>query len=337
MQVPPARHRRRLHAACAAAALALAAVLATGCGGSKPGAPLAVGTPSSLPASQRSHVVIVVLENREYSEVIGNSEAPYINSLAARYGLATQSYAITHPSLPNYVALTSGGTHGIDSDCTSCSVSAPNIVDQLEAAGLTWRAYMEDLPHPCFLGDSAGGYAKKHDPFAYYTDIAGNPARCRRIVPFTALAADLRAGLLPDYAWVTPNLCDDAHDCSLQTADSFLSRTLPPLLRELGPHGLLVLTWDEGTLDTGCCAGAQGGRIVTVAAGPGVRRGARQAGAVDHYGVLATIERALGLRPLGGAADPRAGSLTPLFARPPAVAPGPGAAKPAPGRGGAHT
>ncbi len=263
--------------------------------------------------------MILVIENAEFPEVIGNPLAPYVNSLAARYGLATQSYAITHPSLPNYLALTSGSTHGIESDCTSCSVSAANIVDELEAAGRSWKAYMEDLPHPCFLGASAGAYAKKHDPFAYYDDIASNPARCRRIVPFTELASDLRAGTLPDYSFISPNLCDDAHDCSLQSADRFLARTVPALLRELGPRGFLVLTWDEGTLDTGCCGAARGGHIATIVAGPGVARGARAAQPVDHYGVLATIEHALGLRPLGGSADPRAGSLAPLFVRRPSV------------------
>jgi hypothetical protein len=114
-------------------------------------------------------------------------------------------------------------------------------------------------------------------------------------------------------------MCDDGHDCSLRTADRFLARTLPPLIRELGPHGFLVLTWDEGTLDTGCCDVAHGGRIATVLAGPDVRRGARDARPVDHYGVLATVERALGLPALGGAADSRAGNLGPLFARPPSV------------------
>jgi phosphatidylinositol-3-phosphatase len=329
MSLSPLPHTRR--ALAPLAALGVAAAVCAGCGSATAGRPLAVGPPSSLPASARSHVVLVVIVNAEYPEVIGSPSAPYINSLAARYGLATQSYAVTHPSLPNYLALTSGSTHGIDSDCTSCTVSAPNIVDQLEAAGLSWKAYMEDLPHPCFLGASASAYAKKHDPFAYYADIASNRARCERIVPFSVLSADLRAGALPAYSFVTPNLCDDAHDCSLQTADRFLARTLPPILRELGPRGFLVLTWDEGTLDTGCCGAAHGGRIATVLAGPGVRRGARMARPLDHYGVLATVEHALGLRPMGGAADPRAGSLAPLFARAPSVPGGRAASQPAPG------
>ena len=135
--------------------------------------------------------------------MIGSSSAPYVNSLARRYGLMTQSYAIRHPSLPNYLALTSGSTQGIGSDCTDCGVSATNIVDQLEGAGISWKAYLEDVPSPCFLGAQAGGYAKKHNPFAYYADIVRSPARCGRLIGFAAAgrrpargaAADVRVDL----------------------------------------------------------------------------------------------------------------------------------------------
>jgi hypothetical protein len=299
-------------------AVALCALmLLAGCGATRAGRPLAVGPAGALPASSGSHVVVVVMENAEYGDVIGSADAPYVNGLARRYGLATDSYAITHPSLPNYLALTSGSTQGIESDCTSCEVSAPNIVDSLAAAQVSWKAYMEDLPHPCFTGAQSGGYAKKHDPFIYYRDVVGNPSRCERIVGFGTLASDLRGGTLPTFAWVSPNLCDDGHDCSLRTADGFLARTLPALIRELGPHGFLVLTWDEGTTDKSCCGVAHGGRIATIVAGPDVRPGARTAAPVDHYGVLASIENALGLAHLAGAGDPRAGSLTALFARTP--------------------
>ncbi len=254
------------------------------------------------------------MENAEYDEVIGNRAAPYVNRLAREYGLATASYAITHPSLPNYLALTSGSTHGVESDCTSCTVSSgANLVDQLEASRTSWRAYLEDVPRPCFTGGSAGGYAKKHNPFAYYADVIADPARCRKLVGFDALAADLRGGALPTFAWLTPNLCDDGHDCSLRTADRFLARTVPALLRELGPRGFLVLTWDEGSSDAGCCGAAHGGRVATILAGPGVRRGARSSRPLDDYGVLATIEDALGLPRLAAAADPRAGSLAALL------------------------
>jgi hypothetical protein len=294
--------------------LAAVLLLAAGCAGAHPGRPLAVGAPSSLPRPRGSRVIVIVMENAEYGEVIGNPAAPYVNALARRYGLATQSYAIRHPSLPNYLALTSGSTHGIESDCTDCAVSARNIVDQMEAAGVSWGAFLEDVPGPCFAGASAGGYAKKHNPFIYYDDISRSPARCRRLTGFGSLAADLRAGRLPTYSWISPNLCDDGHDCGVAAGDRFLARTVPSLLGQLGPRGFLVLTWDEGSSSAGCCGAAAGGRIATILAGPQVRPGARLRSPVDHYGVLATIERALGLAPLGGAADPRSGTLAPLFA-----------------------
>jgi hypothetical protein len=300
--------------------LALLAALLAGCGQTRPGAPLALDPVAALPRSQTSHVVVIVMENKEASDVIGNQAAPYENELARRYGLATQSYAITHPSLPNYLALTSGSTHGVNSDSTDCHVGARNIVDQLDAAGIPWRAYLEDVPRRCFTGAGAGGYAKKHNPFIYYDDIANSPSRCRNLVGFSALAADLRRGTLPTYAWVSPNLCDDTHDCAVATGDRFLARLVPALLREIGPQGFVVITWDEGSSGAGCCGGAAaGGRIATIVAGPQVRRGARATAPVDHYGVLGTIEDALGLPPLGGAADPRNGRLDSLFARSPKV------------------
>ncbi len=255
--------------------------------------------------------------------MIGSAAAPYVNALARRYGTMTESFAIAHPSLPNYLALTSGSTHAIESDCTDCHVSATNIVDQLEAAGVSWKAYLEDAPSPCFLGAGHAGYAKKHNPFAYYADVAGSPSRCSHLVGFDGsggLRRDLRAGSLPTYVWITPNLCDDGHDCGVAASDRFLASTVPALLRELGPHGVLVLTWDEGSSDRGCCAGAAaGGRIATIVAGPDVRRGARVQTPIDHYGVLGSVERALGLAPLAGAADPRNGSFDALFARTPRV------------------
>ncbi len=265
-------------------------------------------------------MVVILMENAEYGEVIGNPAAPYINGLARRYGLATQSFAITHPSLPNYLALTSGSTQGVSSDCTACHTGALNIVDQMEAAGISWKGYLEGAPTTCFKGATAGGYAKKHNPFIYYDDIAGSSRRCSKLVGFAQLAADLRGGRLPTYAWISPNLCDDGHDCGVSGGERFLARTVPALLRELGPHGFLLLTWDEGSSNRECCGGvAQGGRVATILAGPEVRRGARDGQPVNHYGVLGTIEEALALPPLAGAADPRAGRLTPLFVRPPHI------------------
>jgi hypothetical protein len=307
--MPPGLPRSLVLAATAALTLLLAA-----CGSSQalpiqrrpsPLAHLGTGGPA--------HVAVIVMENHEYGDIIGSSSAPYINSLAHRYALASRMYAITHPSLPNYLALTGGSTFGIDSDCTDCVVRATSLVDQLESAQLSWRGYMEDLPRPCFTGASAGDYAKKHDPFAYYTRIASNAGRCASIVPLTRLSVDERRGTLPRFLWITPNLCHDMHDCSVSTGDRFLSALVPPLLRSLGQRGLLFLTWDEGSSDDGCCRLASGGHIATIVAGPGARARARLATPTDHYSVLQTIEDLLHLRRLRGAACAGTSSLQPLL------------------------
>jgi hypothetical protein len=192
-------------------------------------------------------------------------------------------------------------------------VVGANLVDQLEAARVSWGAYLEEVPSRCYTGAGHGGYARKHNPFIYYRDVASSSARCSHLLGFGALAAALRAGRLPAFVWITPNLCDDGHDCSLASADRFLARTVPALLRELGSHGFLILTWDEGASDAGCCGSAHGGHVATLLAGPGVRPGGRSAAPVDHYAVLHAVEQAFGMPALGAAADPRSGSLATLF------------------------
>lgn len=304
-----------------ATVLAILLLFAVGCAQAHPGKALDVQASTAKAAhSKSSHILVMVMENEESTSILGNPEAPYANALIQRYGLATQSFATRHPSLPNYLALTSGSTQGVSSDCTECSANATNIVDQLEGAHISWKAYMESQPTPCFKGGEAGGYAKKHDPFIYYEDIASSADRCEKIVGFGALSSDLRAGTLPTYAWISPNLCDDGHDCGVAGGDKFLARTTPTLLRALGPHGFLMITWDEGASNRGCCGGvAQGGHIATILAGPDVRHDARESEPIDDYGVLGTIEEALGLPPLAGAADPRSGRLKTLFERPPHI------------------
>ncbi|HEY2652161.1 MAG TPA: alkaline phosphatase family protein [Solirubrobacteraceae bacterium] len=261
-----------------------------------------------------SDIAVIVMENQEYGDVIGSAAAPFINGLASRYASDLEMYGVTHPSLPNYLALTGGSTFGIASDCTACSVAgATSIVDQLERAHISWRAYMEDLPRPCFTGASAGEYARKHDPFVYYTRVVNNRRWCRRVVPLTALGDDERGRTLPRFIWITPNLCHDMHDCSVATGDRFLSSLVPPLLRSLGPRGVLFITWDEGTSDAGCCRLASGGHVATIVAGPGAKRGARMTRPTDHYSLLETIEDLLGLRRLRGAACVCTSSLKPLL------------------------
>jgi hypothetical protein len=284
--------------------LLLACLAIAGCGSTTNAQPIQTNQP---------HVAVIVMENQEYGDIIGSPATPFINELARRYALARQMYAVSHPSLPNYLALTGGSTFGVSSDCTDCSVTATSLVDQLERAHITWTGYMEDLPYPCFPGAGLGDYAKKHDPFAYYTRISGNSVRCRRVVPLTQLYADERARALPSFTWITPNLCHDMHDCALSTGDRFLARLVPPLLAALGPRGVLFITWDEGTSDDRCCRLASGGHVVTIVAGPGARPGARLSTPADHYSLLQTIENLLGLPRLRGAACACTPSLAPLL------------------------
>ena len=295
----------------------LAAVLVVaGCGrGAGTSEAKPVPPAAAVPASSTSHVVVIVMENREYGRVMRG--APYVAGLARTYASASSLFAIRHPSLPNYLALTGGSTFGIGSDCTSCHVRSTNLVDQLQAAHRSWKAYMEGLPHPCYKGARAGDYAKKHDPFLYYDDVASSRRRCGHVVPATQLGRDLRARRLPTFAWITPDLCDDTHDCSLTTGDRYLARLVPSVLRGLGPHGVLILTWDEGDSDAGCCGVARGGQIATVVAGPDVRRGTTIPGDLTHYSTLRTIEDLLGLPPMRAAAS--AASLDAAFTQLPAI------------------
>jgi phosphatidylinositol-3-phosphatase len=173
---------------------------------------------------------------------------------------------------------------------------------------------MEDLPHPCFAGAGAGEYAKKHDPFMYYTRVSGRPSQCAHVVALSELAAAERRAALPRFIWITPNLCHDMHDCSPATGDAFLSRLVPTLLSSLGPRGLLFLTWDEGSTDDGCCRLASGGHIPTIVAGAAAKAGGRLTVPVDQYSILQTIEDLLGLPRLRGAACACTPSLAPLLA-----------------------
>lgn len=294
--------RTGLWAVALAAAVLASAVVPTGALATArgPGSRNAAASATSLP--DFSHVIVLVMENKEYGQVIGNASAPYINGLASNYSLATRFYAVSHPSLPNYLAMIGGSTFGITSDCTSCSVNATNLVDQLEGAGISWKAYMEDMPGPCYKGGYAGKYAKKHDPFMYFKDVYSNATRCQNVVPMTQLTTDLGSGSLPRFAFITPNLCHDMHDCSVKVGDNFLSTLVPQLLPALGTNGVLFLTWDEGSTNAGCCTYAHGGHVATIVAGPGALASTTSSVGYDTYSILKTIETAWGLAPLGKAA-----------------------------------
>jgi acid phosphatase len=264
-------------------------------------------TPTPAPAGY-DHVVVIVLENHSFGSVIGSRQAPYLNSFANGWSLATGYSGVTHPSLPNYLAMIGGTTFGITSDCTNCFVRAPSLPDRLEAAGKTWKGYMEGLPpSPCFVG-SSGLYAQKHNPFIYFDPIRNDPARCGRIVPYNQLATDFASrATAPNFAFVTPNLCNDGHDCALSTTDAWLAREVPALM--LSPafadsRSLLVITFDEG-------AGASD-RVATILAGDGVKSGFQSATAYNHYSLLRTIESLWGMAPLAEG-DAAAAPMTEFF------------------------
>ncbi len=243
------------------------------------------------------------MENEESTSIIGNGAAPYLNSLAQSHGLAASYYAISHPSLPNYLALTAGSTFGISSDCTTCYVNATNVADQVEASGRSWKAYMESMPSSCYVGD-AYPYMQKHDPFIYYDDIRTNGARCAaHVVPFTQLSSDLSAGTVPNFAWITPNMCNDMHDCSIGTGDAWLANVVPGILASSAftNGGVLFITWDEGSSSAGCCGNAFGGQVATLVIAPNTVAGLRSTTNETHYSLLRTIEDSWGLSPLGQA------------------------------------
>ena len=306
---------RRLLAAAFVVILCLGPASACGTSDARQGPIQTVASPrAALPDGLPAHIAVIVMENEEYGNIIGSRQTPFINALARRYALAQGMHATTHPSLPNYLALTGGSTFGITSDCTDCTVHARGLAEQLAAAHLSWRAYMENLPDPCYTGAGSGEYAKKHDPFMYYTPLTGDRAQCDRVVPLTRLAPDEAHHALPRFIWITPNLCHDMHDCAPATGDAFLARLVPPLLSRLGSRGLLFITWDEGSTGDGCCRLAAGGHIATIVAGPGARAHARMRRPSDQYSILQAIDDLLGLRRLRAAACACTPSLAPLLA-----------------------
>ncbi len=216
-----------------------------GCGTKSPPCQQAPPSASSnVPAS--SHVFIVVEENHSYSSVIGSSSMPYLNGLANQYGLATQYFADTHPSIGNYFMLTTGQIITND-DSFSGTVSADNLVRHLLSMGKTWKSYAESLPSVGYTGGDVYPYLKHHNPFAYFSDVVNAQNQLQRLVPFTQFASDLANGQLPDFSFIVPNVKDDAHDGSLSQADSWLQSNIGPLVSDsmFQQNGLLVIVFDE--------------------------------------------------------------------------------------------
>ena len=297
---------------------ALASVLlvaAAACGGQAGGEggaarPAASGPPATalvLPPGESSQplarVAVIVLENHEISQIVGNRCCPYLNSLASRGSLFTNYTAVSHPSLPNYLAMTSGGLQGKKgTDNTNPIVDAPNLFAQLSAAGAGWRAYEQTMPRACyrgaFAGTSPGYYALKHDPAMMFRSVATTDL-CRNVVPWSGVP-----NVPPRFSFIVPNECADMHSCSPAVADAWLKQVVPRLLPRLGRNGRIVITWDEGTTNTG-----GGGRVATFLIGPGVPVG-RVSTRFTHYGLLAALEGVFHLQRLGYA---RTARPLPLF------------------------
>lgn len=245
--------------------------------------------------------MVVVLENHSFSQIIGNPQAPYVNRLASSGALFTGASAIGHPSEPNYLALFSGSTQGVSGDPCPVNFSGPNLAAQLLASGRTFAGFAEGLPGTGSPACYAGEYARKHVPWADFTNVPGSASK-----PFSRFPAG-RFDALPTVSFVIPDLCHDMHDCSVAAGDAWLSAHLNGYANwALTNNSVLILTWDE---DDGSGSSNQ---VVTIFAGQGVRPG-RYATSITHYSVLRTIEQAYGLPPLGEAA--RAAPITVIWRR----------------------
>jgi len=317
------KFRSQIQILVAAVLIVLVAVCA-GCQSSRPSASGASTAPVSAAAthlpSQASasspvpgthpHVMVIVDENHSQQQVIGNAEMPYLNSLVTRYGLATRWNDLSHPSLPNYLGLLSGSIQDNPRDTTPAdrTYSGPTVVGQLARAGYSWRAYIQDMPHPCDLTDtfSPGDYDVNHNPFVYFDSIRHDPAQCDRVVPFTRFGTDLRDNSAPDFMWVSPNLINDMHNGNYAQGDDFLHRQISLVLasRWYRAGGVIIITFDEGETTE---------QVATIVVSQHTKRGARLTTAGDHYGTLRAIEETYGLPLLRGAAYSSSGDLRTLF------------------------
>lgn len=306
----------------------LAAVLAVaGCGGSIQNsgaatptpAPVPTPTPVPSPLPAIDHVVLVVLENHSFSDVIGSPFMPYFNSLASQHSLAANYFADTHPSLPNYFVLTTG-LQETNVDNFTGTVSDDNVVRALTAAGKSWRAYMESIPSAGYTGGDVLPYLKQHDPFVFLQDVLNSAQESANVVPFSQMASDLASGSLPNYSFVVPNAVDDAHDCAgqapscpdsgkLQQTDNWLKTNIDPLINSPAfANGVLIITWDEGNAND---TANGGGQVATVLVGAHVKTGFQSITFFQHESTLRLMMDLLQVadHPGGSASAPSMGEF----------------------------
>ena len=277
--------------------------------------------PEAAPGLNFDYVVTVIMENHNLCDIYAHcgGSAQYMTSLADAYSISLNyHYANTNPSLPNYLALSGGTTFGCTSNtnpntgCATAAWNAPNIVDRVLAAGLTFKAYMESMPSNC-TGSDSGPYAVRHDPFVYYNDIVSNSTRCDRVVPAGTAGSALLTDLLStstasNYMWMTPDVCNDMHDCTIAVGDAYLSVLVPAILATpvfATERAALFVVFDEG----------YGNPTYAAWTGPVVKTNYTSSTYYDAYSVLKTIESNWNLPPLTGN-DGNATSMDEFFATP---------------------
>ena len=253
------------------------------------------------PVPRHGRVFVVVEENTSYAAVVGTGAMPYLDTLIGRYGLATQYYANTRPSIGNYLMLTVGRIV-TNNDSYRDTVRGDNIVRHLVAAGKTWKSYAEDLPAVGYTGPSRGLYVRHHNPLSYLSDVTDDPIQKQRLVQFRQFAADLAGDTLPDYSFIVPNLCSDAHDCSLGRADVWLRSNIRPLIESarFRQDGLLIIVFDEAGNNGDVTYG--GARIVSVVVSAKAKPCYRSTRIYQHQSTLRLMAQALGLTAYPGAA-----------------------------------
>jgi phospholipase C len=301
----PARARilRPAGLACAGALALLAPASIPGAPGAAPHPAVsanraAVSVPHAAAALPRpAHVVVVIEENHSDSQIIGNSSAPYINSLAAQGASFSNSHAVTHPSEPNYLALFSGSTQGVTDDSCPHTFSAANLGSELAGAGFTFTGYSESMPSDGYTGCTSGEYARKHNPWSDFSNV---PAASNRTL--AAFPADFAS--LPTVSVVVPNLADDMHDGTVAQGDSWLQAHIDSYAQwAKSSNSLLIVTWDEND-------GSSGNQIPAIIVGAGVTPGSYSEN-ISHYNVLRTIEDMYGLPYAGASAS--ATPITDIF------------------------
>ena len=265
---------------------------------------------SAQTAPPLGHVVVVAFENHSYSAVAGNSAMPYLNSLISSYALANGFYANTHPSIGNYLELTTGQVLTND-DSFNSTITADNLERELLKAGKTWKSYAQSIPSAGYTGWDVYPYVQHHNPFAFFSDNRNGSGQQNNIVPFSQFTADVSNNTLPNFSFVVPDLQHDAHDCPvgmstctdgdmLWAADQFLQYQIAPLLNsaQFQKDGLLVIWWDEGY--QGDTANG-GGQVAMTLVGPSVKRGYKSSSFYQHQSLLRTISEALGSAPMADA------------------------------------